>query len=131
MAEVLIWSPEMSVGNAEIDIQHRKLLDTANMVGELSGTDDHEVILAALDEVAEYALMHFSFEEALLQHSGFAGFDGHKGQHDVIRECVHTIVRNRELVTADMLNDVMTRLIRHILTVDREYAGHVAGGSTT
>jgi len=125
MTEILIWSPEMSVGNADIDFQHKKILDAANMVRGLSGVEDRDIVLAALDQVVEYTLAHFAFEEEVLIECGFSGFADHKAQHDAIRESVHTVANNRELVTAEMLDDVMSRLVRHILCVDQDYAGQV------
>jgi hemerythrin len=124
MNEALIWSSEFSVGNDEIDHQHRRLLDTANMVRMFTGDEEHEVILAALDEVADYSLHHLSFEEAILAQGNFPGFDRHKALHDEIRECVHTLCINRNFVTAEMLNDVMTRLVKHIMYTDKEYVGY-------
>ena len=125
MAAVTIWTTAMSVGNDEIDLQHQKLMDTANIVRSLSGREDREIILAALDDVVGYTLKHFAFEETLLLKSNYKGFDQHKAQHDTIRECVHTVAKNRDLVTIEMLDDVMTRLINHIITVDKDYAGAV------
>lgn len=125
MTDILIWAPEMSVGNADIDFQHKKILDAANMVRGLSGAEDRDIILAALDEVVEYTLAHFAFEEAALKSCGFSGFVEHKALHDGIRECVQTVARNRDLVTAEMLDDVMSRLVHHILSADQDYVGEV------
>ena len=123
MAGTIIWSPELSVGNTDIDLQHRKLLDTANMVHNLTGHESREIILAALDEVVQYTLNHFTFEETALLKAGYPNFDHHKQMHDTIRECVLTVAKNRSLVTAEMLDDVMIRLVEHITKNDKEYIG--------
>jgi len=125
MVDALIWSREMSVGNSDIDFQHRKIIDAANMVRHLDGVDDIDILIAAADDLSDYTLKHFAFEEAALQGCGFAGFDDHKAQHDAIRECVDTITRNKTLVTTRMLDDVMSSIVHHILNDDREYAGQI------
>ena len=130
MREVLIWSPEMSVGDEQIDVQHRKLLDTANMVRRLNDTTDSEIVKAAICEVFDYTIEHFFFEEMLLMSAGYADLAAHKALHDAIREEVFAVSANPDAVTHEILNEVMDRVIRHILITDRDYVasiGHVAG----
>ncbi|WP_168185968.1 bacteriohemerythrin [Magnetospirillum sp. ME-1] len=111
----------MSVGNSDLDHQHRRLIDTANMVRGLSGDEDAEIIQAALDEVVEYILHHLDFEEDLLAKNSYKGLIEHKKKHEFFRECVQTIYANKSIATSKMLSDTMDRLIDHIMNDDKEY----------
>ena len=125
MNKAIIWSPAFSVQNHDIDLQHRKLLDTANMVRSLAQNGDKDVVLAALDEAIDYTLTHFAFEEQAMVKADYPEFERHKRVHDQIRASVRALAQDREVINPEKLDDVMTRLIEHILSSDMEYAGKI------
>ncbi|WP_041041953.1 bacteriohemerythrin [Paramagnetospirillum magnetotacticum] len=125
MTGSIIWRDDMSVGNSDLDHQHRRLIDTANMVRGLSGDEDAEIIQAALEEVVEYILHHLDFEEELLEKCAFENIDSHKALHNEIRDGVLTISQNNKIATSAILVGMMDQIINHIFCVDQEYNGKI------
>jgi len=63
-----VWTEEMSVGDPEMDAQHRQIIDLIN------GFDDRmepKVAFDAIMNMFRYAGTHFEAEEALLQRVGY------------------------------------------------------------
>lgn len=64
------WRPEYAIGISEIDLQHRRLLDSLRRIEHLCDTPGdgaHAPLWRALEELNEYAAYHFLTEEALLE----------------------------------------------------------------
>jgi hemerythrin-like metal-binding protein len=117
-------SEQASVGHPEIDAQHRRLIELADVVAGLSGTADHGRIEAAFDEVVRYTIKHFQFEQEALRLAGYPGLAGHICAHQAIIDRVDDLYARRFSVTAEELLDVLlNRIIGHILTVDPEFRG--------
>ena len=78
----LIWRPQMSIGNALVDADHRYLICLANTVEiALRGSPMVDVLEIAFDELELYARNHFAREEELMIALGYARYDGHKRAH--------------------------------------------------
>lgn len=66
--EVLRWDERFSVGNEEIDYQHKMLFDFANYLSTSSGKPDNRTEIGEiLEELIAYTEYHFIFEEELLK----------------------------------------------------------------
>lgn len=119
----IAWSSAFETGIYEIDNQHRRLVDYLNQLAEVAGQldPDREVVANVIEEVIDYTLYHFAFEEELLEETGYALLDAHKQVHR------HFIDRVRALrarfrageMCARELNDTLTRwLFDHIRHAD-------------
>lgn len=65
-----IWRDEFSIGVADIDAQHRMLLDILNRVirtGQGSGRQAKDALWEIFEDLNEYAAYHFLSEEKLMQ----------------------------------------------------------------
>ena len=82
---MLQWKEEYEVGVAEIDEQHQKLIDIANRVYELMrnelALDKYDQIVEILQELKEYTVYHFHFEEGLMQKAKYKKRFSHKLLH--------------------------------------------------
>jgi len=76
------WKDEYNVGIDSIDQQHRKLV---NLINQLQTAVDYstgeEFEREALDELVDYTLTHFGYEEGLMEKYGYPEFEPHKAQH--------------------------------------------------
>lgn len=73
MASVRIhWKSDWESGNAEIDCQHKELIQLANELMEvfLAGTDNG-IIISRLDQLLDHIVRHFEAEEELLRTIGY------------------------------------------------------------
>ena len=123
------WSDALLTGVAEIDAQHRFLVDTliaadAAPVGEGGGRQAEKITR----DLLAYAIYHFETEEALLRRSGYdraepADADLHRQQHRGFSQRVVELraeVRDSERSAQEALVSFLKDwLINHILTSDR------------
>jgi hemerythrin len=119
------WREEWSVGVAELDVQHRHLIE---LVGELvrctySG-EGGAFAPTALKEVNRYAEWHLQREELVLRVRGYPGYAEHKAEHDVYRKKAaalqaHSGRRDLGIRIANFLNEWWRF---HIVVSDQRYA---------
>lgn len=124
------WSDQMTTGVAQIDSQHRFLVDTLRQANSRL-LDDHETAL--LGEIAKdlltYAIMHFETEENLMRRYGYAeAFPElakvHIAQH---RDFSHQVVavcdnlrEGRQVSRVDVLKYLNEWLRHHVLGIDQK-----------
>jgi len=84
MARHIAWEDRYSVGDPEMDRQHRHLLALCNTLADCSisteeGSDTafHDI----LNELANYARTHFANEEKLLADTGYPDLTAHCDDH--------------------------------------------------
>src|SRR5512143_441681 len=71
--ETIQWSDAMRTGVAEMDAQHRILVDTLAEASEkLVGDADARLFDRITRDLLAYAIYHFSTEERLMQEYGYA-----------------------------------------------------------
>ena len=68
---MLQWKDEFNTGIAEIDEQHHRLVDIANQTYQLMEnqliTDKFDGIVALIEELKNYTIYHFNFEEKYME----------------------------------------------------------------
>lgn len=77
------WSETLSVGNAQIDDDHRqlfRLLDRLQLA--MKQGKANTVMGGILDELVGYTVTHFQREEQFMRRIGYADFAAHKAEHD-------------------------------------------------
>jgi hemerythrin len=81
----LEWTPDMSVGIGEIDVQHRKMVrklnDIADAVETSRGRDE---IQEEIKYFEVYSEEHFRTEEGFMTLYKYPEYAGHKKDHDKI-----------------------------------------------
>lgn len=87
------WEPGFNFNIEAIDQQHRKLVDIINLLYETlhpaTGKDELHALVdvlhkkaTAINNMLEYAIKHFRYEEKLLQENNYPEYDEHKRQHE-------------------------------------------------
>jgi len=120
------WQDSFSTGIADIDDQHRVLINTLNEANaKLRSATQVAEIDQLLKDLLAYALYHFETEEALMQEFDYAGNEAefaekHINQH---REFAATAAQMREqfLATGDLDRDALLAFLNGWLT------GHILG----
>lgn len=91
-AELIRWTPELSVGIDEIDSQHKELVDVLNQlhvaIMERHATPRHAARDAAeiLNRLVDYTRIQFAVEEALMRLLEYPDYEAHKAQHEELVE---------------------------------------------
>jgi hemerythrin len=126
MSTSIRWIKDFELGIKEIDQHHRKLVDLINIVhhahsiGNWNGTID-EVI----NELVDYAFVHFTFEEQYFEKFGYENAELHKREHayfiNKVKKFQTEWGSNPEEKKNDLLNFLNTWLCNHIMHSDRGY----------
>ena len=126
---MLQWKEEYEVGVAEIDEQHQKLIDIANRVYELMrnelALDKYDQIVEILQELKEYTVYHFHFEEGLMQKAKYKKRFSHKILHQNFLAQVEAVDlsavdENQEAYLVQIMDFIANWLIDHIVGEDKK-----------
>lgn len=134
---IFSWHDHYAIGHAIVDAQHRKLVDIINDLHALLNDDnlDHPGAGAGkvFDQLAEYVVMHFAYEEQLMADAGYPveKVVEHKLQHNALLTRVQQVMHAYEDGDTEALGELLPYLygdwlIEHICHSDREYAEYLA-----
>lgn len=116
------WIPEYSVGNAEIDEQHKMLF---SMINEFFHQEGEAAALAIFQHLSAYIDLHFDCEESLLRQINYPKTTQHSKKHDELREKFALIQGKLEHYDQDVHHRIgmflYNWLAKHILKSDMEY----------
>jgi hemerythrin len=124
------WSDIYSVGNENIDKQHKQLFDIANRFAQAYAEGHGKDILASIfAELLEYTQYHFADEERLMKEAGFPDFYQHKANHEKLIEVVLNLKKNfddhQEGIEERIMDFLKMWLNGHILGMDRNYKSYL------
>lgn len=124
----LLWSPDLDTGIAEIDRQHRRIVEYINSLYEQRSNPDRSALARVIADTVEYTQSHFAFEEHLLEQAGYEFTDLHKKVHQLFIRRISTIKARFDggENVAEELHQVLSRwLFSHIRTEDHGYCTNV------
>ena len=122
---LLVWQAELDTGIDVIDQQHRRIVDLINQLAEATTRDDQA---AVLEELVDYTLSHFAFEEELIEEAGYTFAPAHKRVHDMfVRRVGEYRMRFEagEDIAAELKGMLARWLFNHIRGDDKSYSRHV------
>lgn len=120
------WSERFSVGVSAMDMQHQKWCALINRLHEamLTGkaTDIQKTVL---DEMVDYARMHFKAEESLLQMQGYPELQNQVQEHAAYMTKVDQlrgkVASGAIVLTVDVMSFLKAWPTNHILVEDKKY----------
>jgi diguanylate cyclase (GGDEF)-like protein/hemerythrin-like metal-binding protein len=126
-APPLKWADTMATGIAEVDEQHRRLLDIFNRI-VLAQTQDvsREAVTALLNELVEYTRYHFREEERLMRRWRVSAT--HRSLHLRAHGSFRRFLRQAQACVGEHLPEVIVELmaflaqwlLHHIMQVDMQ-----------
>ena len=75
------WREEFSIGVAEIDAQHRQLLEQMRRLSDRVRSGSHGEVNEVLDFLGRYVVNHFRDEEHLMRDSHYPFLEQHVHEH--------------------------------------------------
>lgn len=122
--QYVTWDQKWNTGIQVIDAQHHRIVHYINQLRDAIQDDDRAVVEEVLEDLVDYTLSHFAFEESLQEQAEYEYFDEHKKTHDRFAAQVSEY-QNRmavgEDVARDLLDDLQDWLINHITHEDMNY----------
>ncbi len=120
------WDDKFLTGVSEADNQHKKLVKLINeLYDTMKQGKEQNIIGKIIDELAKYAIVHFSTEEKLMQKYGYPGLANHKREHEIFIQKVEEFKKEQAegkiTLSIKVLNFLKDWLINHIMGTDKEY----------
>jgi len=124
------WNDSFSVGNSEIDGQHKKLFQLADRFhAAMAGGKGKQILQQTLAELIEYTKHHFASEENIMLKTSYPEYHQHKTEHDALTHKVaqfrDDLAADRVVVTIDLLQFLRNWLVNHIGQMDKKIGEYI------
>lgn len=128
------WRDNFSVSIESIDSQHKELFRIGNLLYDIVSSKDHidryDDIVMALENMKDYAIYHFQYEEKLMKENDYPDFHKHKIQHDTFIEKVRSIENEdidekQQKIGMDLVIFIANWIENHILKTDMKYKDYL------
>lgn len=127
------WKDIYSVNVDEIDKQHKKLFELGGRISDLVLADDdydhYDEIMTIIDELKEYTIYHFQYEEILMDRYSYNESDAHKIEHVFLLKKLQRLqkkdidIKQKEAVV-ELITFISDWIAEHILKTDMKYKEH-------
>ena len=120
------WKPELSVGQAAIDDDHKAFFSIANLLHDAATQGDQKIVVeSAINLLQEYIVGHFLREEMAMLSAKYPDTDAHINTHTQFSRVVQQLVadyRHGIAGSAEKLAEqTASWLNEHIFSVDLKY----------
>ncbi len=117
------WKPEFALGMPGIDAEHERFFEIVNELHEAIRDGDGDLQLGATHRrLMDYAIFHFSSEEAALRKVAYPRLDAHHREHEWFLGEVGKIRSQRRDAAIAALSLARDWLLQHILGTDKRCA---------
>ncbi len=121
------WTPSLSVNVAEIDNQHKKLVDMINELSDaMKARKGNEVLGKIINGLADYTKVHFATEEKYFDKFGYAETAAHKAEHQQFIRDISKFKQDFDSgklsISIDVLKFLSNWLVKHIKGTDQKYS---------
>ena len=125
-ADLIPWTAKLTLGIGKIDDQHKELVHLINrlhsaMKAKAGAREAGDI----LNNLAQYTVYHFDFEEKLFDKYGYPDSTGHKEYHRKLVEAVVAFQTDfkagRAGLTMELMTFLTTWLKDHIMKTDQAY----------
>jgi hemerythrin-like metal-binding protein len=119
----IVWSPQLVIGNAKIDGEHKELIRIANaLLRSMSEGRSKNDFSKILHELREYTVFHFNNEEEFMRSMNYPDIRKHMDEHTELKRKVKDF--QRDIFLGQDVDFVRLRemlkgwLVGHILECD-------------
>ena len=124
---LMAWNDSFATHVGDVDTHHKRLIDLINEIYRgIMLEKDKEVVDNTLNELVNFTVMHFAYEEKLFDQYGYEDSLMHKEKHKTLLAQVGDYVSRYEGGETDVSHELLSFLKNwlsgHILGVDQKYA---------
>lgn len=130
MAKIFEWSDIYPLGIADLDEQHKHLVDAINDLHKaIENKNDRDILAKHLQAIVDHARHHYNYEENILETRGYPEYKQHKDVHD--KMVVHVVdvlkgfLDGKNELSQDFTGFLKKWLSDHILRVDRKFVPYL------
>lgn len=122
---IATWTPDLSIGDPDLDADHMKLIDTLNEVFDaLLLGQSSPVFRTALTTLNDYVADHFAREEAWMCERTAPDLARHRAEHEALRKHLVRLVDLQDVSdeerSIELLMVLRDWLLGHIAHSDRD-----------
>jgi hemerythrin len=118
----MAWQDDLNTGIKVIDNQHRRIVEMINHLHDAMAHREPQEVSGILDDLVDYTLSHFTFEESLMEDAGYEFCRAHKRVHEVFIKRVSEYrlrFRAGEDISKELLHTLSHWLFNHIRNDDK------------
>jgi hemerythrin-like metal-binding protein len=130
--DYFVWKDSLSVGNKEIDDQHKQLLNIGSKFQEFGRKNkrDKSEFLSLMNELKNYTVYHFETEEKIIEKAQYPDLDEHKKIHknfvsEMMAIDVNKFNFNNDFELDKLLRFVSKWVLSHIANTDFKYSSYL------
>ncbi len=124
--EKLKWTEELSIGNPDIDNEHKRIIEIYNdLVDHIIEKRGREAFAQILSKMTDYSLTHFKKEEGYMEKFSYPHLKEHKNYH---RHYIYKVsMYNVNLMStappnpSEIVEFLKGWWVNHILDIDKQY----------
>lgn len=125
--DLIIFDDRIRIGLSEVDKQHKKLVDLINSLHKsMKLRQSKAKSVDILNELVNYTVNHFSFEEKLMKEHNYHELDDHILKHkDLVGKVADfqsKFSQGNATLSMDLMDFLKDWLLIHINVTDRKYA---------
>jgi hemerythrin len=95
--DLIVWRKEFETGVAEVDHEHRELVDLINQLhAQLGEETSKETVSRFLGEVFARISAHFALEETVMRKHRYDEYQAHKTEHEALLDQIRDIMDDYE-----------------------------------
>jgi hemerythrin-like metal-binding protein len=122
---LITWTGMFSVGVAEIDNQHKKLVELINQLNDaMQAGKGNDALGKVLNELVNYTVYHFGYEEKLMGQHHYDDSPAHKNEHAKFIATVGDFKKKFDsgnaVISTEIMNFLRDWLTNHIMKTDKK-----------
>ena len=120
----LAWDDAYDTGVDVIDHQHRRLVEYINALYTATVNHDSSGVSDVVDQLVEYTVGHFAYEEELLAQHDYAELEAHRAGHNQFADKIRGYQKRLQAgedIADELLGELKDWLIGHIQSEDFAY----------
>lgn len=128
------WTSDLNTGIDVIDNQHQRIVDYINQLGAAIKQSNRISVGSILDELVDYTVSHFAFEESLQEEARYQYAKPHKAVHEMFIKRIAKYQEKHsagEDIAAQLHGMLSTWLIHHIKRDDMAYVSEIKASITS
>lgn len=122
------WTDDLNTGISEIDAQNRRLGDFIDLLEESLTTEDREKQGYVLDELLDFVVNNFLFEEKIMEEAGYEFRSAHERVHELFIKKLAEL-RGRfadgDGIAEELLGMLRSWVENHVKREDKDYVASV------
>ncbi len=122
----LQWSPQYSVGVAQLDSEHQRFFELSrNLYEAMAAGASRSATGILLGQLFAYGVSHMTHEEDILEEHGYPELEAHRREHKLFRKQVRDFIEEfdsgRSAMAVTLLRFLHNWQKSHLEEVDQRY----------